>query len=71
MAADIGETHNLQAEHPEVVARLTALLERYVADGRSTPGTALANDRAVDIWKKQLNDPKKPKAGKAGEPIPD
>jgi hypothetical protein len=35
---DPAEQHNLQAEHPEVVARLTRLLERYVADGRSTPG---------------------------------
>jgi arylsulfatase A-like enzyme len=48
---DIGETRNLQAEHPEVVARLTRLLERYVAEGRSTPGTPQANDSPIEIRK--------------------
>ena len=37
MTADIRERRNLQAEHPEIVRRLTALLEKYVAQGRSTP----------------------------------
>jgi arylsulfatase A-like enzyme len=46
---DIGETTNLQAEHPEIVERLTALLDRYVAEGRSTPGPRQANDRPVTI----------------------
>ncbi|HKL20930.1 MAG TPA: arylsulfatase, partial [Tichowtungia sp.] len=53
MQADIGEQHNLQAEHPEVVERMTKLLEKFVADGRSTPGPEQANDVPVDIWKKQ------------------
>ena len=48
LAADLGETVNRQAEKPEEVARLTALLERYVATGRSTPGEPQANDVAVD-----------------------
>jgi arylsulfatase A len=34
---DPSERHNLQNEHPEVITRLTRLLERYVAEGRSTP----------------------------------
>lgn len=34
---DPGETVNLYAEHPEVVARLTALLERYREQGFSRP----------------------------------
>jgi arylsulfatase A len=34
---DPSERHNLQHEHPEVVTRLGRLLERYVAEGRSTP----------------------------------
>jgi arylsulfatase A-like enzyme len=46
---DPGESHNLQANHPEVVERLTRLLEKYVADGRSTPGPRLANDRPTSI----------------------
>jgi arylsulfatase A-like enzyme len=41
--ADIGERGNVQDRHPEVVARLTALLARYVRDGRSTPGTPQPN----------------------------
>jgi arylsulfatase A-like enzyme len=34
---DPAERHNVQAEHPEIVARLTRLLKRYINDGRSTP----------------------------------
>ncbi|MBL9212115.1 MAG: arylsulfatase [Opitutaceae bacterium] len=49
--SDPGETNNLQAAQPEVVARLTALLERYVADGRSTPGPRQRNDAAIDLLK--------------------
>ena len=51
MTEDLGERRNLEAEHPEVVKRLTALLEKYVAAGRSTPGTPQHNDVPVDIWK--------------------
>ncbi len=51
MTADIRERRNLQAEHPEVVRRLTALLEKYVAQGRSTPGAPQKNAVAVDLWK--------------------
>ena len=57
MHADISEKVNLQDQDPEVITRLTKLLEKYVADGRSTPGTPQKNDVAVDIWKKQLNEP--------------
>jgi len=52
MTRDVGEQTNLQAEHPEVVARLTKLLEEYVAEGRSTPGAPQKNDAPVDIGKK-------------------
>jgi arylsulfatase A-like enzyme len=50
LAHDIGEQQNVQDEHPEVVARLRALLEQYVTDGRSTPGKPQQNAVAVDIW---------------------
>jgi arylsulfatase A len=49
LAADIGEQHNVQAENPDVVQQLTNLLEKYVADGRSTRGTTQKNDAAVDF----------------------
>lgn len=61
LSRDIGEQNNVQAENPEVVARLTKLMERYVAEGRSTPGARQANAVAVDFWK----------AGKAAhQPLP-
>jgi arylsulfatase A len=47
LATDPAETKNVHAEHPAVVARLRALLEQYIADGRSTPGPQLPNDVAV------------------------
>jgi arylsulfatase A len=50
MAHDIGEQRNVQDEHPDVVRRLTSLLEKYVADGRSTPGGAQQNAVPVDVW---------------------
>lgn len=49
LSADIGETKNLEAAHPGIVARLTALLEKQVADGRSTPGAPQKNTGAVQI----------------------
>lgn len=49
--ADISEKINVQAGNPEVVTRLTKLLERYIADGRSTPGAKQANDVALTLGK--------------------
>ena len=49
--ADVGEVKNVQADHPEIVARLTDLLEKYVAEGRSTPGLKQSNDVAINLWK--------------------
>ena len=51
LAKDPGETNNLQAAHPETVATLKKLLEKYIADGRSTPGKPQPNDVAVKIAK--------------------
>ena len=61
MDQDISEQKNLQADYPEVVSELTKLLESYVANGRSTPGTAMKNDTEVDIWK--IKSPGKKKKG--------
>ena len=49
LAADLGETRNVQADHPEIVVRLRALLEKYVADGRSTPGAPQPNTTPVHL----------------------
>jgi hypothetical protein len=62
LKADVGEKINVQDKQVEVVQRLTKLLEKYVADGRSTPGKAQKNTVDVDIWKagKQAHQPLKP-----------
>lgn len=52
LEADLAETQNLQAEHPEIVANLTQKLETLIADGRSTPGAKQSNDVPIDLWKK-------------------
>jgi len=64
LEADIGEKTNLQAQHPEIVARLTQKLEELVANGRSTPGEKQANAVPVDIWKKKGTAKKAKKDGK-------
>lgn len=51
MRNDTGELKNVWKEHPEIVSRLTSLLEKYVAEGRSTPGVRQENDVKVDIIK--------------------
>jgi arylsulfatase A-like enzyme len=51
MAADPAEQHNVVSKHPEVVERLTDLLKKSVADGRTTPGAPQQNDVAVNIVK--------------------
>lgn len=65
MTLDIGEQRNLEAEHPDVVKRLLALLEKYVAQGRSTPGEPQKNTVEVDIWKHSSDTPPAPKNKKA------
>ena len=48
LSADVGERRNVYEQHPEVVEDLKALLTRYVADGRSTPGAPQKN--AGGLW---------------------
>lgn len=49
LSRDLAETTNVQDQHPEVVTQLTKLLEKYVADGRSTPGKPQSNTGEVNI----------------------
>jgi len=44
---DLGETRNLAAAKPELVAEMRALLEKLIRDGRSTPGKPQKNDVEV------------------------
>jgi len=48
---DIGEKENVYGKYPDVVHRLTRLLEKYVEDGRSTPGRKQKNTGRPDIWR--------------------
>jgi len=50
LATDVGEAHNVEAQHPDVVENLLHLLAQGVARGRTTPGTAHANDVPVELW---------------------
>jgi arylsulfatase A-like enzyme len=52
LSKDIGEKTNLQDKHPDVVERMTKQLEKWVADGRSTPGKPQKNTTPVEIRKK-------------------
>ncbi len=51
LTQDVGERTNEYRDHPEIVAQLTTLLEKYIADGRSTPGAPQKNDAAIKLWK--------------------
>ncbi|HEX3998009.1 MAG TPA: arylsulfatase [Pirellulales bacterium] len=51
MRGDVGERTNVEADHRDIVRRLTKLFERYVAEGRSTPGATQSNDVRVEIFK--------------------
>jgi hypothetical protein len=48
---DLAEQKNVAAENPQVVARLSKLLEKFVADGRTTPGAAQPNAVPVVLRK--------------------
>jgi hypothetical protein len=63
MSADVSERKNVYGKQGEVVQHLIRLLDKYVTDGRSTPGTAKKNDVPVNIWKSKplsLDDEGKP-----------
>lgn len=50
LSGDIAETTNVQDQYPDVVKRLTALLESYVKRGRSTPGAPQENNGKVNLY---------------------
>jgi arylsulfatase A len=49
LESDPGETRNLSHERPQVVARLSKLLERTIERGRSTPGRQQTNTVPVVV----------------------
>jgi arylsulfatase A len=50
---DIAEKRNVQSGNQELVQRLTRLLDRYIDDGRSTPGAKQRNDTTIVVNKRQ------------------
>jgi arylsulfatase A-like enzyme len=55
LGEDIEETYNLYDSRKDKVASMTALLQKIVADGRSTQGPIQANDAEIDIFKTAWN----------------
>lgn len=51
LASDIGEQKNVADDNPQVVDRLYDLMQKYIDEGRSTPGKPQKNAVAVDLWK--------------------
>ena len=49
LQADLSEKNNVSAAHPDVVEKLTALMQSYIANGRSTPGAAQKNAAAISL----------------------
>lgn len=54
LAEDLGETKNLASEQPERVARMRALMEKLITDGRSSPGVVQKNDVVVKRYPQPL-----------------
>ena len=62
LSSDIAEKNNLLAAKPEAAAKLQALLEKQIAEGRSTPGAAQKN--AVEVVVRKPVPAAKPKKAK-------
>jgi arylsulfatase A-like enzyme len=52
LETDIAEKTNLHDKEKEIVARLTGQMEKWIADGRSTPGKPQKNTTPVELRKK-------------------
>ena len=49
LQSDMGETRNVADANPEVVSRLTTLMNQYISEGRSTAGAVQKNEAAISI----------------------
>ncbi len=48
---DIAEINNVAENNPEIVEELTALMQKYIHEGRSTPGTPQQNTGETNLFK--------------------
>lgn len=62
---DLCETKDVLAANAEVATKLTALIERYISEGRSTPGAAQKNEFDLSIG--EATNGKKGKKAKKGK----
>lgn len=46
---DLSETKDVAATNPEVIAKLSSLMQKYIADGRSTLGAKQKNDANMSV----------------------
>jgi len=58
MLNDPSESTNVQSAHPDVVDKLTQLMEQYIENGRSAPGPKQTNDALVQRMTKKNAQPK-------------
>lgn len=65
LQADLGEAKNVASTNPKVVARLTALMKKYIAEGRSTAGSPRKNDFNISL--EGSSSARKKGKGKKGE----
>jgi arylsulfatase A len=49
LRSELGERQDVAAAHPQVVERLTALMKRYVAEGRSTAGAPQPQEAPITV----------------------
>ncbi len=49
LQTDLSETKDVAAANPEVVEKLTAMMKKYIADGRSTAGAAQKNEAPMSV----------------------
>lgn len=49
LQTDLSEKNNVAEAHPEVVERLVALMNKYIAEGRSTAGAPQKNEVAISL----------------------
>lgn len=65
LESDLGESKEVAKENPEVVERLTELMKKCIADGRSTPGTPQKNEAPMSIDNSSPSPVKKGRKAKA------
>lgn len=62
---DLSEKTNVSAANEEIVRSMTALMQRYITDGRSTVGVAQKNDFTLSLGARETKDKSKKKDPKA------